>query len=478
MDRSAMRAIPTDDELIFRDGLGDRLLVRDAKGRPVHETLALRTELVTVPSFEFMVNQRVALLQGFRDPRFVPVRQLIRVPGPVPCVSVASDFVPGARLSDVLANCEKTLRLLTAGTVLFFTKQILESMSVLHRQSGDVAHGALSPERLLIADDKPLVTDYVLGSALEQLHYSPDRYWKDLRVAVPPSAGGVRFDRRVDVAQIAMIAVALFTSRPLGDQESIGHLGDLIMGLRQLTSDGPKPLALPLRSWLLKALHMDMRRTFATVAEASKALDEAMAEAGVQPTPSEPDLTIMRPRRAGVGLWVAPPVTRTIPVVEPPAAQKPPKKRRLRKQAQKEMQDTPTVDSGAYGDYAVPPPLPRGSREAVESRKNILKFGLYATIVAAVFTAAQFIPAPTKLFSTTGTLVLDSKPQGVQILIDGEAQGITPLTLKLKAGRHEVELRHGKSRVFNVYVTKGDSVSQYIEFPAPVRVRKPAAATP
>jgi hypothetical protein len=81
------------------------------------------------------------------------------------------------------------------------------------------------------------------------------------------------------------------------------------------------------------------------------------------------------------------------------------------------------------------------------------------------------------LFSTTGTLVVESKPEGVQLFIDGELQGVTPATIKVSAGVHKVELRYGTPRVFNVYVTKGDRVSQYIEFPA-VRTRRPAAAQP
>jgi hypothetical protein len=40
MDRSAATAMRP-DEVIFRDGFGDRVLVRDIKGRPLHETLVL-----------------------------------------------------------------------------------------------------------------------------------------------------------------------------------------------------------------------------------------------------------------------------------------------------------------------------------------------------------------------------------------------------------------------------------------------------
>ena len=87
-------------------------------------------------------------------------------------------------------------------------------------------------------------------------------------------------------------------------------------------------------------------------------------------------------------------------------------------------------------------------------------------LMTGAFTAAQFIPAPDWLFSQTGTLVIESNPQGVQVLVNGEVQGVTPLTLKVESGRHEVELRHGRAKIFNVFVSRGDRVAQYVEFPA------------
>src|SRR5205814_10649090 len=111
------------------------------------------------------------------------------------------------------------------------------------------------------------ITDYVLGSAIEQLRFTQERYWKELRVAVPASAGAVRIDRRADVAQIGMIALALFAGRPLRDHEHMGNVADLVAAL-----------ALPegLKTWLLRMLHLDHRRAYVSVADAAKALDEAI----------------------------------------------------------------------------------------------------------------------------------------------------------------------------------------------------------
>jgi hypothetical protein len=120
------------------------------------------------------------------------------------------------------------------------------------------------------------------------------------------------------------------------------------------------------------------------------------------------------------------------------------------------------------GTIAKPSKLSRGGGRM----KGMFKLGVLGVFMAGAFTAAQYIPPPAKLFSTTGELVVETKPDGVELLVDGQKQGVTPLTLKLKAGSHQVELRGmGKPRVFNVFVTKGDRVSQYIEFPARI-IRK------
>ena len=167
------------EELLFRDGLGDRLLVRDTHGRPVHESLVLRSEPSAIPAF-------------------LTIRNIVSLPGRLPRISLISDYTGGERLSEVLARAESSGRPVSAGAAAFVITQILQGMVELHRQSGDLAHGALAPERIVLADGKVRIADYALGPAIEQLRFSTERYWKELRVAVPPSAGGARLDRRVD----------------------------------------------------------------------------------------------------------------------------------------------------------------------------------------------------------------------------------------------------------------------------------------
>ena len=465
VDVSAAKSMPSED-LLFRDGLGDRMLIRDAQGRPAQESLLLRPELTAIPSFEFALNERLWLVERFDHPAFLTVRNIVRVPGHLPMISLVSDYAGGIRLSEVLERAESTKQPLTAGAAVFVIKEILDSLAELHRHNGDLSHGALSPERIVLADGKVRITDYVLGPALEQLRYSPERYWKELRVAVPSSAGAVRLDRRVDVAQVGMIAVALFASRPLRESEHAGGLSEVLASLS---------LAQPLRSWLTKALHLDPRTLFVSAVQAAEALAEAMKEAGLLPAPGDLDLNganppveAPRPPRLAPPLKFAP-VAKIAPVVAKPAALPALKPIAAFKPAAaakrgRDVWEAHDVDST---------PLPRHTmagrpRKAVVG-PNFRKFvwaAVLAIALTAAFTAAQYIPAPDWLFSSTGTLVIESNPQGVTVLVNGSDLGVTPLTLKVESGRHEVELRGpGTPKIFKVFVSRGDRVAQYVEFP-------------
>jgi PEGA domain len=67
----------------------------------------------------------------------------------------------------------------------------------------------------------------------------------------------------------------------------------------------------------------------------------------------------------------------------------------------------------------------------------------------------------------SGTLSVTTNPAGVPVVIDGEPRGVTPLTLELAPGRHELRLAAsgGSARVIPLTITAGGTVSQSIEFP-------------
>jgi serine/threonine protein kinase len=448
------------EDLLFRDGLGDRLILRDAQGRPAHECLLIRSELASIPAFDFALNERLWLVEKFDHPAFLTVRNISRESGRLTSIGLIHDLTGGTRLSDVLAKAASSGQPVSAGATVFVLKEVLDGLAELHRHSGDLAHGAIGPERIVLADGKVRIADYVLGPAIEQLRFTTERYWKELRVAVPSAAGGARLDRRVDVVQAALMAVAMFAGRPLRDTEHLGGIGDVLMSIS---------VPQPIRSWLLRALHMDPRRVFVHAGEASQALTEAMRECALRPAPGDLDLQQSRSLRIA-SVPTARPVSAAPPVKPMPAiiavkpgppvvksAPAPTKKR--------DVWQAHDVDPRTYA--------PQGVTVAAEGRRRhntfIRKFLMLAGIVGLMtgaFSAAQFIPAPEWMFSKAGTLVIESNPQGVKVSVNGKPQGVTPLTLKVESGIHQVEMHGpGKPKMFKVHVTRGDRVAQYVEFP-------------
>jgi hypothetical protein len=64
-----------------------------------------------------------------------------------------------------------------------------------------------------------------------------------------------------------------------------------------------------------------------------------------------------------------------------------------------------------------------------------------------------------------GTLVIETRPAGALVAIDGKLVGATPLTTTLPPGRHAVELAGTTKRDFAVTVEPGARLSHYIEMP-------------
>jgi hypothetical protein len=445
---SAAQSLPQ-DELVFVDGLGDRFLIRDSSGRPVQESLVLRAELCAVPAFQFALNERMWLLERFRHPAFLTIRNIVNAPGPIPRISLITDYVGGVRLSEQLTRWNASGTQISNGAAAFLVQEILEGIAELH-QSGDLSHGALAPERIVLADGKVRIADYGLGPAVEQLRYSSERYWRELRVPILPAAGGARLDRRADVVQVGMIAVALFASRPLRDPEGVNGVGAL---LNTLT------LAPSMISWIQTALHIDHRRVYGNAAEALQGFNEALKEAGVRTAPAELKLEPLRTAQvAGVPVRVPAPVKQRETPRTPPPVFKPAVKTR------RDAWQPRNFDSRPHTREIMGSAVP--GRSVRNDIKRYVYIGAVMLMMIAAFAGAQYVPAPEWLFSQTGTLVIESNPQGVEVFVNGKPQGVTPLTLKVESGRHEVELRNGRSKIFNVYVSKGDRVAQYVEFPA------------
>ncbi|OFW19661.1 MAG: hypothetical protein A3H97_18750 [Acidobacteria bacterium RIFCSPLOWO2_02_FULL_65_29] len=291
----------------FRDGLGARRHITDPSGKNTLELLCLRSELSTVPSFEFALRERVSRLAAFRHPQFSPARSVERSSDIESTLALVSERVlQGVRLSDLLASAEQRRLVFDITAALCLIRQLVSAVGALHESARDVAHGAIGPERLVVTNDGQLmIVEYGLGAALEQLRYPRERYWTELRVALPSSAGLPRFDQRGDVTQIGVVALSLILGRPIRDEEYPARIADVVASACAVSPRGGlEPLSQSLRGWLGRALQLDGRTSFTTAADAAVELDKVLGEGQYVATPA--NLAAFLARYHGTGSDVTP----------------------------------------------------------------------------------------------------------------------------------------------------------------------------
>src|SRR5213593_2893210 len=251
----ALVSAATPVPLTFEDGLGERHLVVDRARNEPMEMLCLRGELTAVPSFEFALRERVGRLASFRHAYFGRVRSVDRL---------NDQHATLALLSDLLAVAELAHLPLDINAALCLIRQLVPAVATLHENARDAAHGAIAPERIVIGPNARLViVEHVMGAALEQLRFSHEQYWKDLRIALPRSAGAAHFDHRADITQVGVVALSLILGRPLRDDEYPMHISEAVASAWAISARGGlEPLPKGLRSWLSRALQLESRNSF------------------------------------------------------------------------------------------------------------------------------------------------------------------------------------------------------------------------
>ena len=258
----------------FADALGRRYRVTDPDGAVV-EVLRLCPAISTAATTEPALAERVARLSAFSHAGFASIRRVERLLGMADNLAVVSASVPGTRLSDLLRlGAEKGVAP-SSGVVRNFGRQIARALADFHRACPDLAHGTLGPERVVVCPDgRVVIVEHVMATSLEPLRMNRAALWTTFRVAVPPSAGGARFDQVTDVVQLGMTVLALVLGRPIAGDE---YPHDVERWIGQ--SAGPSPLGSPaMRAWLLRALHIQLRSAFRTGVDAAAAFEEVVAE--------------------------------------------------------------------------------------------------------------------------------------------------------------------------------------------------------
>jgi PEGA domain-containing protein len=447
---------------VFHDGLGERRRIVDRTTGKTRDVLLLRDELTELPGFEKALRDRIDRLADFRHAAFASLHGIVGPFGDGTAVGLAFDSVDGERLSDLLLiEGRRAGGPLDFNASLALVRQLVEAVTALHAVGPDISHGALSPERLILGPGARLVVaDYALGSALSTLRYSHQKYWQELRVALPRAAGLGRLDQRADLMQIGVVALSLLLGRPLADDECPSNWADFSASPIVASAT---PLSPGLRAWLTRALHLDRTAAFSSVAEMAAELDQVMS-----PTPvviASNDTRVAAPRRA----MPTPPPARATRAALAPARVAAPTPTPDQWRPDPAARRQPPVTSAAGGAVGSPrADLPSARAVLTVTRVRRVWQWAAAAVVLLALAGGGILAARRRapdVAVATGTLILDSNPTGAQILIDGEAHGATPATMTLRAGAHVIELRgpNAASRSISVAVPAGTQVSQYIE---------------
>jgi serine/threonine protein kinase len=480
------------------------------------ELLALREELTAVSSFEFALRDRVSRLSSFQSEHYGRVRGVERIgQGGTTRLAIVSDHVQGVRLSEVLTFAESRLLPIETNAALCLIRQLIHALALLHQKMPDVCHGAVGPERIIVTPQARLVlVEHVLGAALDQLHYTHEQYWKTLRIPLPRTGSGPQFDRRSDITQAGVTALALIIGRPIAEDDYPARIGEMAGGTWALSATGGiEPLPAALRDWLMRAIQLDPRNPFPSALEAWAELDRVLhysdpiaevaalksfltryharvAADSAKTTSPSPAAAPAAPRPAAVSSAAAPVANAPAPsskpgphvVVQPrPVAERVPSVplsgphavASVHPQASTRPDSpfAPAVSPQAKDDQA-PPDRSEEAESVMEKSTSFIRGRwIAAAIVLVALTsggtlAVGRIMSPAAAPESLGTLSVQTNPAGATVVVDGQQRGMSPLSLQLKPGRHVVELvTDGDVRSIPVMITPGGQVSQFIEIP-------------
>ena len=501
----------------FVDGFGERRVVVDARGERL-DVLRLNAALSGTPAFEGALRERTGRIAGFRHDSFARVRT-IEVDRSTATLLVVSDHIRGARLATLLACAEKRSVPVELPAATCIIRQLVYATAAWRDQMPDAVHGAVSPDRLMVTPEgQVIVVEQVLGSAIEHLRYSRQRYWEELGVALPVTFN-VAINARADVLQVGAVALALVLGRRLKADDRFDQIPPAILDR----------LPIAIRRWLMKALQSDPLGSFTSVTDARASLDEAFGE----PDPLEQDgLLLFMARCLALDVNTPPFPTeeesRTtggaiaegvddVPEVDlgtridalraflarrssrsedsvgyatgaPAAPVAPPSPSPAPRPATLKAEPTPSdlplqapVMAAFEADVppVPPPPVATGAPQpAREPRLRTLissplpddwtrrlwigAAAALASIVGIVLVMSGVSPWSSS--PSTGSFSIDTRPAGAVVTIDGTSRGVTPLKLDLTAGDHVVEVvTENDRRKIPVTIRAGSESSQFLE---------------
>ncbi len=446
------------------DGLGDRLLMFDNTGSASLELLRFKKEFTEKPAFEAALRERIRQLERFTHPsvgRVRAVKWLADNEG----LALVSDHVSGRRLSEVLQNARGP------GFAVELLRQLTPALVALQQQGDGVAHGVLTPERIVVTPEGNLViVEHVLGQAVEALDLAPARLRGELGLALPVDYGK-SLNGRGDVIQLGLIALSLVLGRRIDARDYPHKVIALLDEFPRIAGRGASSSP-PLRAWLEQALQLG-GRTFASVEDAHAAL--AGLPADVAPKADPRRMLFFRPTEA-------PPFA---PPGRPDPFKSPATERGSERQTDMPGLKWPHTKEHAHGSESIfenvvgrasvpepkpeekgvgpfeiggqvhlwpvapAPKLPLTKRfqvrwltaavAAIAVGEGLFIAGL---LYARPFTGAGAIPV-------NGAVMIESTQPGVEVLVDGQPVGATPYKLDVGTATRSIRVLTAETRLAN-----------------------------
>jgi hypothetical protein len=384
------------------DGLGDRLLMFDNTAAASLELLRLRPTLANAPGFERTLREAVRRLASFKHPSFAQARSVQRLEGD-DALAVISTHTDGKRLSDIFRRTDRHAGMHPAFAT-WLIRQLTSALSDFHAQGDTVAHGALTTDRIVLTPDRRLViTEHVLGAALDERRFSPARLWRDVGiVAVAADDEAPRLNSQGDIVQLGLVALSVLLGRRVTPEDYPGNLDGLLDEFAENAGRRSPTLVTPLRRWLEQAL--DPAAGFDSALEAGESLS-------VLGHPGE---------RIAIG---APPIIEQLQV-SPIQAVATPEPQVTDMALSTSIDSTETLAS----PRSVWMDTPAARRFSIV-RNAAIGLAVVALVEGVVISqlVAKTEPAPTTAVDVP--LTIDSPSAGDRVLVDGREVGVTPLKL-------------------------------------------------
>jgi len=503
------------------DGLGDRLLMFDNSSALPLELLRFPRPFSQSPTFERALRHRIEELATFNHPSAGTIRSTQWL-GIGDGLALVSNQVTGRRLSDAFGQARGP------SYAMELLRQLTDFIAALERHGMGIAHGAINADRIVITETGRLVVvEHVLGSALATLCWTPSRTRTALGVPMPGGSQAV-FDSRTDVFQLAYLALSVTLGRRINLNDDPRQAAKLVAEACR-PSMTRSPISARLRHWLERALRLE-GGSFATATEAHEALHsppdeqpelkpappialprDPESERPIEAAPRAPKsafgraaatVTRLRPRGSpkaatasstpvahepGASLALASRVASTLG--GPVDAIRRPTARWVvpglvvvvalqtvviaalsaRASARHAPAPTPTtllVDSPQLGTEVVVDGKPAG---VTPLRLNVASSTKSIRVEPAPTAVPSTDPGPAGGSAAAATAVdVTSDPAGARVTIDGKPSGVTPLTLPVAPGAHEVTISSGSSSMSRtVNVGAGTTAAVMAALPAP-----------